>query len=97
MGKLGDAREVRALASVELVKLLKETPDDFPLRLDLAGCQVAAALQLRGRNRHHRGADRDRQGITGHQPSGLRDADREIGGDLRQQTHDDEFSGAYRK
>src|SRR6478735_11709573 len=35
MGNLGDAREVRSLASAELVKLLKENPDDFTLRLDL--------------------------------------------------------------
>ena len=43
MGSIGDAREVRALASVELVKLLKEKPADFALRLDLAGCYAAMA------------------------------------------------------
>jgi hypothetical protein len=43
MGSLGDAREVRALASVEFVKLLKENPEDFSLRLDLAGCYGAMA------------------------------------------------------
>jgi hypothetical protein len=43
MGSLGDAREVRALASVEFVKLLEKNPDDFPLRLDLAGCYGAMA------------------------------------------------------
>jgi tetratricopeptide (TPR) repeat protein len=43
MGSLGDAREVRALASVEFVKLLKENPQDFALRLDLAGCYGAMA------------------------------------------------------
>ena len=43
MGSLGDAREVRALASVEFVKLLKEKPGDFALRLDLAGCYGAMA------------------------------------------------------
>jgi eukaryotic-like serine/threonine-protein kinase len=41
MGNLGDAREVRALASVEFVKLLEKTPKDFSLRLDLAGCYGA--------------------------------------------------------
>ncbi len=43
MGKLGDAREVRNLASVELVGLLEKTPDDFDLRLELAGCYSAMA------------------------------------------------------
>ena len=43
MGSLGDAREVRALASVEFVKLLKDKPGDFALRLDLAGCYGAMA------------------------------------------------------
>ncbi len=43
MGSLGDAREVRALASVEFVKLLKDNPQDFALRLDLAGCYGAMA------------------------------------------------------
>ena len=43
MGSLGDAREVRALASVEFVKLLKDKPEDFALRLDLAGCYGAMA------------------------------------------------------
>lgn len=43
MGSLGDAREVRALASVEFVKLLKDKPGDFGLRLDLAGCYGAMA------------------------------------------------------
>jgi hypothetical protein len=43
MGSLGDAREVRSLASVELVKLLKDQPADFPLRLNLAGCYSAMA------------------------------------------------------
>ncbi|MGL5018947.1 MAG: hypothetical protein ACRDBP_12500, partial [Luteolibacter sp.] len=41
MGNLGDAREVRALASVEFVKLLEKNPKDFSLRLDLAGCYGA--------------------------------------------------------
>jgi eukaryotic-like serine/threonine-protein kinase len=43
MGNLGDAREVRALASVEFVKLLEKNPKDFQLRLDLAGCYGAMA------------------------------------------------------
>ena len=43
MGSLGDAREVRALASAEFVKLLKDSPKDFALRLDLAGCYGAMA------------------------------------------------------
>jgi hypothetical protein len=43
MGSLGDAREVRALASVEFVKLLKENPQNFAMRLDLAGCYGAMA------------------------------------------------------
>ena len=43
MGSLGDAREVRALASVEFVKLLKNNPKDFSLRFDLAGCYAAMA------------------------------------------------------
>ncbi len=42
-GKLADARELRALAVVELVKLLKDQPADFALRLDLAGCYSATA------------------------------------------------------
>ncbi len=43
MGNLGDAREVRALGSVELVKMLKERPSDVGLRLELAGCYGAMA------------------------------------------------------
>jgi hypothetical protein len=43
MGSLGDAREVRSLASLEFVRLLKDQPKDFSLRLDLAGCYGAMA------------------------------------------------------
>lgn len=43
IGSLGDAREVRSLASGELTKLLKNHPGDPTLRLDLAGCYGAMA------------------------------------------------------
>ena len=43
MGNLGDAREVRSLASAEFVKLLKADPKNFSLRLDLAGSYGAMA------------------------------------------------------
>lgn len=43
IGNLGDAREVRTLAAVEMVRLLKEKPGDVELRLELAGCYGAMA------------------------------------------------------
>jgi tetratricopeptide (TPR) repeat protein len=43
MGNLGDAREVRSLASAEFIKLLKADPKNFSLRLDLAGSYGAMA------------------------------------------------------
>ncbi|MBB5352234.1 tetratricopeptide (TPR) repeat protein [Haloferula luteola] len=43
MGELGDARDLRELASSKLLKLIAERPDDFQLRLELAGCYGAVA------------------------------------------------------
>ncbi|MFT4177506.1 MAG: protein kinase [Luteolibacter sp.] len=43
MGNLGDAREVRKLAATEIQKLLKTSPNDPSLRMDLAGCYAAMA------------------------------------------------------
>lgn len=43
IGSLGDAREVRVLASAALVKLLKANPHDPEVQLDLAGCYGAMA------------------------------------------------------
>ncbi|NQX01463.1 hypothetical protein HQ447_12455, partial [bacterium] len=43
MGSLIDARDARARAAAEFTKLLKETPGDFGLRLELAGCYAAMA------------------------------------------------------
>lgn len=43
IGSLGDAREVRALAAAEMVRLLKGKPGDVELRLELAGCYGAMA------------------------------------------------------
>ncbi|MFT3992533.1 MAG: serine/threonine-protein kinase [Luteolibacter sp.] len=43
MGNIGDAREVRNLAVAEIQKILKTTPNDPSLRMDLAGCYSAMA------------------------------------------------------
>jgi tetratricopeptide (TPR) repeat protein len=40
---MGDAREVRTLASEELLELLKKDPGNLDLRLELAGCYGAMA------------------------------------------------------
>jgi tetratricopeptide (TPR) repeat protein len=50
MGNLGDAREVRTLASVEIRKLREKNPDDPALQLELAGCYggMAEAAMLSG-------------------------------------------------
>ena len=43
IGKMGDAREVRSLASEDLLALLKEDPGNLDLRQELAGCYGAVA------------------------------------------------------
>lgn len=43
IGSLGDAREVRSLASAELARLLQDQPGDSAVQLDLAGCYGAMA------------------------------------------------------
>lgn len=52
------------------------------------------ARQMRGGQRDHRRAEDDAQCIAGDQKASRRDRNAEIGGDLRQQAHDDEFGGA---
>lgn len=43
LGRLGDAREVRQLASEVLVKLQKENPSDLALQFELVSCYAAMA------------------------------------------------------
>ncbi|MEM9237229.1 MAG: hypothetical protein AAGB14_10655, partial [Verrucomicrobiota bacterium] len=43
MGEMGDARNVRTMASEVLRDLIKEKPSDLELRIDLAGCYGAIA------------------------------------------------------
>ena len=56
--------------------------------------QCRFARHIGGADRQDRCAEHHAQGVTGDQQPGVRNAHRQIAGDVGQQAHDDEFGGA---